>query len=98
MIPKAIAIALAYLQMIARNRSFLIQMFVIPIMLTFIIGQAIGGGSDELPDPTTTWRVNIVNEDAGQLGLRLIEYVKKTPRLDVQVVDRQTAMDAVARA
>ena len=98
MITKALTIALAYLQTITRNRSFLFQMIVIPLLLTFIIGQAIGGGDDELPDPNTKWRMVIANEDTGSLATQLVEYLQNTPRLEVQLVDRAAANAAVASA
>ncbi|ABX04532.1 MAG TPA: ABC transporter permease [Herpetosiphon sp.] len=98
MITKALTIALAYLQTITRNRSFLFQMIVIPLLLTFIIGQAIGGGADELPDPNTKWRMVIANEDTGSLATQLVEYLQSTPRLEVQLVDRAAANAAVASA
>ncbi len=84
MFKNALDITKLYLKMTYSERAVLIFQLIMPLVFTFLIGQAIGGfGPDGSSSTTVTWTLAVVNEDAGSLGAVLLENLAADPTLDV---------------
>jgi ABC-2 type transport system permease protein len=70
------------LRLIARDRSALVSLIVVPIIVILVVAETQGGGSDNILLP-------IVNEDQGPVAAALFKVFRE--HLDVQIVDRATA-------
>ncbi|MBI1817359.1 MAG: ABC transporter permease [Deltaproteobacteria bacterium] len=70
------------LRLIARDRSALVSLIVVPIIVILVVAETQGGGSSNILLP-------IVNEDEGPVANALIKVFRE--HLDVQVVDRARA-------
>jgi ABC-2 type transport system permease protein len=96
MLRKTVDIALLYLTQMRRNRTFLIQMLVMPLVLTFVLGQA-SESNVEANRPQHA-KLNVVNEDRGLASAVLLNYLRQIPALAVQEATRQEAQQAQALA
>jgi len=74
------------LRLIARDRSALVSLIVVPIIVILVVAETQGGGSNNILLP-------IVNEDEGPVANALIKVFRE--HLDVQIVDRATAESLV---
>lgn len=82
MIKNVLNIAALYLKMTYSSRSVLIFQLALPILFTYLIGQATGGfGGDGTSSVTVSWDVAVVNEDEGVLGEELIGLLDADPTL-----------------
>jgi len=94
MLRKALQIARLYLRTTFQDRRVYIFSFLMPLLFTFVIGQATSGtgGGGEGP---TSWPLDVVNDDAGALGANLVMRLGTDSALDVYLVDRETALAGV---
>ena len=84
MFKNAIDITKLYLKTTYSERGVLISQLLMPLIFTFLIGQAIGGfGPDGRSSTTVTWTLAVANEDAGQLGAALVENLAADPTLEI---------------
>jgi ABC-2 type transport system permease protein len=74
----------------------LIFQLAMPLLFTFLIGQAIGdfGGSSN-SSTTVIWTLTVANEDEGELGTLLLNQLQADPVLDVREVAGETAVTQV---
>ncbi len=88
MFKKALDITKLYLKTTYSERSVLIFQLIMPLVFTFLIGQAIGGfGPGESSSSTTvTWTLAVANEDVGSLGATLMENLAADPTLEIMEV------------
>lgn len=87
MFKKALDITKLYLKTTYSERSVLIFQLIMPLVFTFLIGQAIGGfGPGESSSTTVTWTLAVANEDAGSLGATLMENLAADPTLEIMEV------------
>lgn len=85
---KILYIMLKDLRLIARDRSALISLLIVPIVVILVVAETqSGGGSNSIVFP-------VVNEDQGPVANALIKVFRQ--HLDVQEVDRATAERMVA--
>ncbi|KAA3664972.1 MAG: ABC transporter permease, partial [Chloroflexi bacterium] len=88
MIKEALHITRLYLRMTYSSRTVLIFQLLLPLIFTFLIGQATAGfGGDDSSSTTVSWTLPVVNEDAGSLGADLVARLDADPVLDVEMVD-----------
>ena len=83
MIGKIWTIALSALVATFRNRGALVTLLLVPMILTFVVGQ--GESDTEINAQPTGWRIEVVNDDEGELGSQLIIYLKAIDVLLVSV-------------
>jgi len=70
------------LRLIARDRSALVSLVIVPIIVILVVAETQGGGSSNIVLP-------IINDDEGPVANALIKVFRE--HLDVQIVDRTTA-------
>jgi ABC-2 type transport system permease protein len=92
MIGNILEIARLYLKMIFSSRGMLVTQLFVPLLFTYLIGQAIGFAPGERP---TAWAIQVANEDNGRLGTLLVERLEANPRLDLVMANRAEAVAAV---
>jgi ABC-2 type transport system permease protein len=81
MLRKSLAIAALYLKMTFRSRGILATQLLMPLVFTFVIGQATGSFGGSGP---RSWAVAVVNLDEGPLGAALVERLQAEPTLALQ--------------
>lgn len=87
MFKKAVEITRLYLKTTYGERSVLLFQLIMPLVFTFLIGQAIGGfGPGGSSSTTVTWTLAVANEDAGSLGAALLENLEADPTLEIMPV------------
>lgn len=87
-----------YLRLTYGERSTLIFQIAMPLLFTFLVGQAMGGfgGGGNISSTTITWTVAVVNEDRGAYGTLLVDGLQADPTLVVALVaDVDTAVTQV---
>lgn len=89
-----------YLRLTYGERSTLIFQIAMPLLFTFLVGQATGGfgGGGNVSSTTITWTVAVVNEDGGEWGALLADRLQTDPTLEVVAMDRATAVTQVEDA
>ncbi|MCA9931836.1 MAG: ABC-2 transporter permease [Anaerolineales bacterium] len=99
MIKEALHITRLYLKMTYGSRTVLIFQLLLPLIFTFLIGQATGGfGGDGSSSMTVTWPLPVINEDAGTLGAELVTRLDADPALTVVAVNREVGVSAAETA
>ncbi len=88
---RILSIALLYLRITSRRRAVLVQMLLVPLLLTFVLGQALG----EDAAASTAARVAVVNADAGPLGGELVGLLGRDGQLRISAADRPAALAAL---
>ena len=88
MLLKALDIAFLYLKTTFHEGSVLIFSIAIPLLFTFILGQAIQGPGD----PPTSWALAVVDEDQRSMSQSFIARLEADPVVDVQRLDREIAL------
>ncbi|MCP4417482.1 MAG: ABC transporter permease, partial [Chloroflexi bacterium] len=84
MFKNALDITKLYLKTTYSERGVLISQLLMPLVFTFLIGQAIGGfGPDGSSSTTVTWTLAVANEDTGGLGAALVENLAADPTLEI---------------
>lgn len=85
-----------YLRVTYSSRATLIFQVAMPLLFTFLMGQAIGGfGRSDSSSTTVTWTLTVANEDAGALGALLLNRLQADPVLAVVEVNGETAVTQV---
>ncbi|MFO7541095.1 MAG: ABC transporter permease [Chloroflexota bacterium] len=92
MIGNIVEIARLYLKTTFSSRGVLATQLLMPLLFTYLIGQAIGFAPGDQP---TTWTIQVANEDNGRLGALLLERLESNATLDVVVVNEAAAVAAV---
>lgn len=96
MIRNTLDIMTNYVRLTYGSRATLIFQIAMPLLFTFLIGQASGGfGGSSTSSVSVSWTLAIANEDEGRLGGLLQERLEADPTLDLQLVDAATAVAAV---
>ena len=94
MVAKVWAIARLHLQITFNDRAAFIFGFVLPLIFTFIIGQAISGFSEDGPP---SWPLAVVNEDGGVLSERIVRQLDEDETLRVTTdVNQEGALASLA--
>ncbi|HEU4325215.1 MAG TPA: ABC transporter permease [Roseiflexaceae bacterium] len=88
---RILSIALLYLRVTSRRRAVLVQMLLVPLLLTFVLGQALGEDATE----SAAVRVAVVNADTGPLGGELAGLLERAGQLRVVPADRAAALAAL---
>ena len=84
MFKEALHITRLYLRTTYSSRTVLIFQLLLPLIFTFLIGQATGGfGGDGSSSTTVSWTLPVVNEDMGSLGADLVARLYADPVLNV---------------
>ncbi|VAW43447.1 hypothetical protein MNBD_CHLOROFLEXI01-2756 [hydrothermal vent metagenome] len=83
MFKNALDITKLFLKTTYSERGVLISQLIMPLVFTFLIGQAIGGFESDSSSTTVTWTLAVANEDAGTLGAALIENLAADPTLEL---------------
>ncbi len=84
-----------YLRLTYGERATLVFQVAMPLLFTFLVGQATGGFGDNTSSTAVTWTVAVVNEDNGDWGGLLLENLQVDPNLVVQEGERATAVTQV---
>ncbi|MEM7336489.1 MAG: ABC transporter permease [Chloroflexota bacterium] len=91
-----IHIAANYLKRTYSSPAVLIFQLLMPLLFTFLIGQAIGGqGGSGSSSTTVEWTLPVVNEDEGVFGDTLAEILDNDPAIEVVLMDLDTAVSLV---
>jgi ABC-2 type transport system permease protein len=90
MIKKIFAIAFLYLKTTFSSRSVFIFSLAMPLLFTFVLGQAIGGGSgpDDVP---TSWPLDAVDLDRSAWSERLLARLEDNATVELRLTDLETA-------
>ena len=89
MLSRAWNITLLYLQQVAGNRSTFIQLLLVPLILTFILGKALAAPNQIITEVHVPF--SIVNQDQGQLGQVLIDALETDSTLIIRSSTLETA-------
>lgn len=84
-----------YLRLTYGERATLIFQIAMPLLFTFLVGQATGGFGSSTSSTAVTWTLAVVNEDTGDWGGRLVENLQADPNLVVQELEQTTAVTQV---
>jgi ABC-2 type transport system permease protein len=79
------------LMQILRDRKTFLFLLIMPVAFTFLFGFAFGGFSKSEPDPRLP--VALINEDGGDLGLRLINLLENSEVISVTQDETKTLDD-----
>ena len=85
MFKNAVDITKLYLRTTYSSPAILIFQLLMPLLFTFMIGQATGGFSSTTSSTTVTWTLAVANEDEGDLGAALVENLAADPTLEIVV-------------
>jgi ABC-2 type transport system permease protein len=88
----ALNITRLYLKMTYSSFTTIIFQILMPLLFTFLIGQASGGFNDTISSTTVSWTLPVINEDVGELGEVLIAQLEADPALDVVDGELETAV------
>jgi len=89
MLRKIIAIAILFLKTTYSSRSTMMFTIAMPLIFTFVIGQAMKGmGSDAPPEH---WPLLVVDEDFSDLSANLIARLSANDMLDIQMSSSESA-------
>lgn len=83
MFKNALDITKLYLKTTYSERGVLIFQLIMPLVFTFLIGQAIGGFGPGESSTTISWTLSVANEDNGDLGTILLENLAADPTLEI---------------
>ncbi|MCI0574926.1 MAG: ABC transporter permease [Chloroflexi bacterium] len=92
MLATIINIARLHLRLTFNRPSIFVSYILMPILFTFLIGQALADDGNAEP---VILSVKVANHDNGELGAALIERLATEPALSVQEVDQQAGVAAV---
>ena len=90
---KLLTIALLYLKTTYTSRSTFLFSILMPLLFTFVLGQAMEGLGPE--DAPASWPLPVVDEDGSPWSANLIARLEADPLLEVQISPRETAREAV---
>ncbi|MDA1329781.1 MAG: ABC transporter permease [Chloroflexi bacterium] len=90
MLRKILEITWLHIKTTYQDRSALIFGVLMPIVFTLVIGVGIQGFAPD-DEETQTWRIDVINQDEGQLGGALLDSLAINPILEVLQTDAGTA-------
>jgi ABC-2 type transport system permease protein len=94
MLHNVLAIAILHIKLVVTNRSVFIFSLLMPLLFTVLLGNArIAGTADHRGQQ----QILVVNEDQGQLSTRLISTLKNDSSWQIDIAERSTARQFVAR-
>jgi linearmycin/streptolysin S transport system permease protein len=96
MFKNALDITKLYLKITYSQRGVLLSQLVMPLIFTFLIGQATAGFGPDGSSTTVTWTLAVANEDVGNLGAALVENLAADPTLEIVEVTAVSLPTAVA--
>ena len=91
MINRILTIAFLYLKTTYSSRTTLIFSLLMPLLFTFVLGQAMqaGFGPDNIP---TNWPLGVVDEDHSELSQKLIGRLEANSTVEVEITGRDAAL------
>ena len=91
MLRRVFTIALLYLKTTYSSRTTLIFSLLMPLLFTFVLGQAMqaGFGPDNIP---TSWPLAVVDEDHSKLSQKFIARLEANSTVEVELADQDTAL------
>ena len=84
-----------YLKRTYSSPAIVVFQLIMPLLFTFLIGQAIGGPSSSSSSTTVEWTVPVANEDDGMFGELFIEILNNDPAIQVEESGLDTAVSAI---
>lgn len=90
MFPRILTIAFLYLKTTYASRTTLIFSILMPLLFTFVLGQAMGAAFGQ--EPPTRWPLAVVDEDDSALSQNFIARLQANPTVEVGMTDRETAL------
>ncbi len=90
MIKKIFTIAFLYLKTTYSSRSVFIFSLAMPLLFTFVLGQAITSGPNP-EDIPTSWPLDAVDLDQSEWSAHLLSRLEENPSVDLNLTDLQTA-------
>lgn len=95
MLRDSLNIAWMYLKMTYSSRSILIFQLLMPLIFTFLIGQATNNQAPDSSSTTIIWLLPVVNEDEGSLGALFVDLLDADAVLEVEETQLETAVAQV---
>lgn len=95
MIKTILHITALYLKTTYSSRAVLIFQLLMPLLFTFLIGQATGVDGSSSSSTTVVWTLPIINEDEGNLGETLIALLAADAVLEVEPMALETAVSQI---
>jgi len=91
MIRRLFTIAFLYLKTTYSSRTTLIFSLLMPLLFTFVLGQAMqfGFGPENVP---TSWPLAVVDEDHSEFSQKLIARLEANPSVEVEMASREAAL------
>ncbi|MFQ5615321.1 MAG: ABC transporter permease [Anaerolineales bacterium] len=93
MIRRIFTIALLYLKTTYTSRATFIFTLAMPLLFTFVLGQAMQGLAPDAPPES--WPLLVVDNDGTGLSLELLVRVDTNPLVDARLSDRASALAAL---
>ncbi len=88
MLRRMFAVAALYVRITARRRAVLVQMILVPLLLTYVLGKALG-------TEQSTGIMSVTNYDTGVLGGKLLTLLQRTSTVQVQEREELAAQESV---
>ncbi len=96
MLRRTFDIAALYLHTTFQSRGDVIFAIILPLIFTFVLGQAMGGFAPS--DSPSSWSIYLVNEDDSALSDALADRLGADELLDVQSAERAEGLEVLAAA
>ena len=94
MLRQTFDIAKLYLRTIFQSRGDMVFALVLPLIFTFVLGQAMGSFAPS--DGPTSWTITLVNADGAVLSVALADRLEADELLDVQLGTQEEALASLA--
>jgi ABC-2 type transport system permease protein len=94
-IRNVLAIAGKELLVLSKDRGVLVQLFLLPLLLSSVIGSVFSSfmGAGESDEPTMSFEVFLVDEDAGMYAGQIVAILEDIDELNIEKVDTATEAD-----
>jgi ABC-2 type transport system permease protein len=93
MIRKIFSISMLYLKTTYSSRSTMMFTIAMPLLFTFVLGQAMKGMASDAPPEQ--WPLIVVDQDKSDLSNNLMARLSVNPTLDIQINDLESALTMV---
>jgi ABC-2 type transport system permease protein len=90
MFRRIFTIAFLYLKTTYSSRAALIFSIAMPLLFTFVLGQAMQAGFGD--EPPTSWPLAVVDEDNSELSQKFIARLEANSTVEVEMTDREAAL------
>lgn len=84
-----------YIRLTYGDISTVIFQLAMPLLFTFLIGQATGNLGNNPATTAVSWKLAVANEDAGELGALFEQQLADDPILEVLLTEAATAVDDI---